>query len=664
MSERRPGPFDDIMGPGGTPQRPEQPPEPEPRETGDPFASPPPTPEPAPPAPSEPEPPTPQPAAPTSDPFATAPVARPARPQEDQYATQAAPPPRPPVRQPSRRRDPLPWIIGGVVFVLALLVFALFLPPFELLASDDDGDSSEIADVCNGVQQSIQDDIPTVPQNLVQESPLRELTANETPCGPLNITLNLNQQTNDPSNLGFYTYDDGAYRKIADATLTTDGTAAQGQLTVLPENVIVLRATGSLIRVEGFLAQGAVDPGAAELLDVLNPVSYSPATVGDGSLVGGVDTALAGTFEVVPVIRADVQEEVIAVENILQTDVSTQAHIDAIAAQVNELDLAGIELEYGCFGSSLSGQFTEFLVSLNAAIAEEKRISVVVPDSVACANFGPYNLRDIADVADFIKLTPVRDQSIYREATIEMLRAALSTGVPRAKLLLVVSAYSSLRDPAGAVVPINGRDALAIAALPTLVEGEPPLAPGSDALFRGNRIDPSSGATGIAWNEQSMTASFSYESEGTFTYWLENSFSVPFKLDLVSRFQIAGVAVDDASDAEGLADVWIPIGQYADSGAPTLLRPNPAAFALEWRVDGGVVENEVGPSFRWTVADQAGGQCSFGPASAVDHCVTLVVSDGELRVGTELRVEVAAEEPAEGEEDGEASPTPTTTPET
>ncbi|HEX5940211.1 MAG TPA: hypothetical protein VFZ12_07605 [Dehalococcoidia bacterium] len=560
----------------------------------------------------------------------------------------------------------MPYIIGGVVFVLALLVFALFLPPFELLASDDDGGSSQIADVCNGVQQSIQDDIPTIPQNLVQESPLRELTANETPCGPLNITLNLNQQTDDPNNLGFYTFEDGLYRKIADATLTTDGTAAQGQLEVLPENVIVLRATGSFIHVEGTFAGGAVDPAGAELLDVLNPVSYSPATVGDGTLVGGVDTSLTGNFEVVPVIRADVQEEVIAVENILQTGVSTETHVTSIATQINELDLAGIELEYGCFGSSLSQQFTDFLVALNAAIAEEKRISIVVPDPVSCANFGPYALRDIADVADFIKLTPVRDQSIYREATIEMLRNALSTGVPRAKLLLVVSAYSTVRDPAGAALPINARDALAIAALPTLVEGEQPLEPGTDAVFRGNRIDPSSGATGIAWDEQSMTVSFSYESEGTFTYWLENSFSIPFKLDLVSRFQIAGVAIDDASDLEGLADVWIPIGQYKDSGAPTLLSPNPAAFALEWRVDGATVDNEVGPSFRWTVTDQAGGQCSFGPASAVDHCITLIVSDAELRVGTELRVQVAGEEGEEdGEEDGEATATatPTATPE-
>ncbi|MPZ21977.1 MAG: hypothetical protein GEU28_00160 [Dehalococcoidia bacterium] len=231
------------------------------------------------------------------------------------------------------------------MFVLALLVFALFLPPFELLSGDDDASSpAQIADVCDGVSASIPGDIPTVPQNLVAESPLRELEANTEPCGPLDIILNLTTMTQDGENLGFYTHDNGAYRPVVDAVLTSDGTAVEGQLPQLPENVIVMRRTAAALRVEGFLPEGAAIDSAAPpgLLTAVNPVAYSPQV--DGALLG-VAPAVTGEFQVVPVIRADTEDEVTAAETILGNDVAAQTHIQAITTEITNNGYDGIEID-------------------------------------------------------------------------------------------------------------------------------------------------------------------------------------------------------------------------------------------------------------------------------------------------------------------------------
>ncbi|MEX2238706.1 MAG: hypothetical protein WEB00_14375 [Dehalococcoidia bacterium] len=681
MTERRPGPFDDLMG-GGSPRKPDKPREEPPRE--EPAATPPPPP----PAAGEPrpspfgealggerreplpepfpawgadEPPRREPRPPAADAFSTAPFPASQR-GDPRYMAAPTAPVRTARRSPSRgrSRDPLPYIIGGIVFVLALLVFALFLPPFELLGNENNNaPTSEIPNVCDGVEQSIRENIPAAPQNLVPVSPLRDLSANQLPCGPLDITLNLTNLEQDPAGLGFYTYDNNSYRRIADATLTTDGTAVTGQLAQLPENVLVMRSTGSSVRVEGLLPGGAtLDEAAASVVDVVNPIAFSPNPLADGSLIGGVD-AVSGDFEVIPVIRADAPEEMLAVETMLSDEALRTAHATAIVALVVDQALAGIELEYGCFGPTLGDAFTQFIIALDSAIGADKRLSVIVPAPDVCANFGPYALQDLGEVVDFIKLAPIRDQAIYREATIQQLRNALTAGVPRNKLILIISAYSTFRAPDGSVNVIKETEALALAATPTLVEGEPPLAAGTQAVFRGDRIDASSGASGIAWNDEALAVKFSYEENGTYEYFLENQFSIPFKLDLVARFQIAGVAVDDASSTEGLADVWTPIASYVQGGAPTLLKPAPEAFVLEWRVDGTVVPNETGPSFRWTAVDQPGGVCTFGPTTAAQRCVTLVVSDGDIRVGSELTVDVAAADPGGGDETPTATPTET-----
>jgi hypothetical protein len=666
MTERRPGPFDDLFG-GRQPERgqPPSPPGPESRPP-EPEALPPESPreEPPPQEPPEELPPRREPpAAPASDPFATAPLSRPVQPAAAEPPSRTSPATRaqPPVRRPAKSgRDPIPYLIGGVVFILALLVFALFLPPLELLNDDDESSPEVIATVCDGVTQEIADDIPTVPPGLTAESPLRLLSAETEPCGPLNIGLNLNSQTDDGTGLGFYTFAESSYRKLADATLTEDGTVAEGQLEVLPENVIVLRRTASTVRVEGFLPSGlSPDPAAQGVIGVVAVESYTPGQA--GSIAGSPPTLTVEGAEVIPVVRADNQAEVDAVDALLQSDVDTDAHIEALRVQVVDNNLAGIELDYGCLSTSLSSDLTNLVLGINTAIGEDRRLSIVVPGPDSCPNFGAYNLQELGEIVDFIKLMPVRDQTTYRQDMAQILSTAVAV-VPRQKLLLVIPTLSTFRGPDGVIQLVSEQEALARAAVPTLNSGDQPAAPGDELTFIGRRVDPASGASALSWSDSDLAVKFSYEDEGTFTYWIENSFSIAFKLDLAARFQIAGVAVENASDDPVLADAWTPIGTFVENSAPTLVKPNPASFALEWRVDGQVQEGESSPTFVWAAVAVAATGC-VAPVEPGQHCVTLVVADGDIRVGGEVLVTVE-EAGAEGEEgvEGETSPTPTATP--
>jgi hypothetical protein len=657
VSERRPGPFDDIFGGGGQPPPSEPTPPPPPREEesfvggklpDEPRATEPPPPEPL---AEEPAPP-PQ---PLREPQYT-PTAPYGRPSELSYTATRPLGPPPTAVKPPRRFDPIPYIIGGVVFLLALLVFALFLPPFELLADDDDDSPEVIADVCQGVTQTIEEEIPTIPTGLEALSPLRLLEANEEPCGPLNIGLNLTTQTDDGSNLGFYTYVDNTYRKEADAELTADGTVAQGQLEVLPENIIVLRRVASSVRVEGFLPAGqTVDADGQGVLQTVTVEAYAP--VADGTLSGGPPDPVSGV-EVIPVVRADTEDEDAAVDNLLQSDVALQAHVEARAAQVQENSLPGIEIDYGCIDPSLRDRFTNFVLSLSSAIGIDRRLSIVVPapegpEGSPCLNFGAYDLRGLADVADFIKLMPIRNQPTYRQSMSQVLSTAVAE-VPRQKLILVVSAYGTVLSPDGARQLIAPANALAIAATPVLNTGSNPTPAGQELIFIGRRIDQESGASGIAWSDDDLSVTFSYEEDGTFQYWVENAFSIAFKLDLAARFQLAGVAVDDASGAPGLANVWAPLRDLIENGLPTLVKPNPDSFTPEWRVDGQPVEGANGTVFNWTAVSSAGGGC-VATIEAGQHCITLVVSDGEVRAGSEVLIAVT-------EAAGTPTPTPTATP--
>jgi hypothetical protein len=166
----------------------------------------------------------------------------------------------------------------------------------------------------------------------------------------------------------------------------------------------------------------------------------------------------------------------------------------------------------------------------------------------------------------------------------------------------------------------------------------------------------SEGATGLRWSDDAAAISFSFGAPTDRTVYIENVFSVGFKLEQVQSYALGGVAVADASAHRDVANIWPAVNQLLEAGTVNLVRPNGDALVPRWEApDGGTLDAAAGPSVVWR-ADEAG-----------TYTLRMLFSDGDLVFGREIKVEVKAKPaaaptplvtfPAE-----EPTPTPTPTP--
>jgi len=136
----------------------------------------------------------------------------------------------------------------------------------------------------------------------------------------------------------------------------------------------------------------------------------------------------------------------------------------------------------------------------------------------------------------------------------------------------------------------------------------------------GVNIDKSSGLTGLVWSPDAACVAFTYKSgSSTATVWLENFYSVGFKLEFITKYKLGGVAVEDGSESESqaLGNIWTAITPFAASGQPLLLQPNGADLTPKWKTSKGNVEGGQRGSVKWTTPPDPG-----------NYTVTLSLSDG------------------------------------
>jgi hypothetical protein len=203
--------------------------------------------------------------------------------------------------------------------------------------------------------------------------------------------------------------------------------------------------------------------------------------------------------------------------------------------------------------------------------------------------------------------------------------------VPRvgaSKLLLTITPLSRERGVDG-VRALALTDALGLASMPS-IDPAGPVASGSEVQASGlNLGDPVAGG-GLTWDDTARSVVFNYTGAGGLrTVWLANAFSEAFKLDLARRYQLGGIAIDDVSEQVADAGIAALAGQYASSGAVDLVKPNGDMLTPRWQASDGELTSDVGMSVTWSAPEEAG-----------TYTLTLIVSDGVLRVGRELSVVV------------------------
>jgi hypothetical protein len=216
--------------------------------------------------------------------------------------------------------------------------------------------------------------------------------------------------------------------------------------------------------------------------------------------------------------------------------------------------------------------------------------------------------------------------------------------IDRGKVFLVISPFSHEKSKEG-VKPLTFLQAMGIANVMTVVPGpedSQDIVGGRQVIITGDNIHRETGGSGIKWSTETATITFSYRSDDeTRTVWVENFFSVGFKLELVQAFRLGGIAIEDVSEGSGGVDIWAAVESLVRGGVVRLEKPNPDNLRPEWTASAGKIEAPgTGGAATWIPPDE-GGTCE----------ISLIVSDGVSRVGRRLTLEVQAT----------ATPTPTPT---
>lgn len=521
------------------------------------------------------------------------------------------------------------WVVALIVG-LGLLLLILVLPPVSILS--EGGDKEESAQD-GAVVTTVRGDMPRLPEAFEALSSLYEISAPETMQGPLIITVNLREPVLDQRNLALYTFADGKWQRLSSATLVNDGAAAEGEVGKLPENVVVLRRSEKGMEVTGWLPSGgSLDLQAGLAITVLNPVDFAPAA--DGSLVGNpTPVSPEASFRVYPTVRTASPEDVEALNSVLASPDLRRAHVDAILSAVSSGGYDGVDLDYAGMSPARTDEFVEMVETLAEELHRDGRgitLLLPLPNRVGSEwDTGGFDWERLGRAVDYIKVAPEEDQGGYYRRMEDALDF-LTGQVDPVKLLLVVGGLSREKSSEG-IRTLTFSQALALASTPSL-DAEGDIGPGQTVRIVGTNLSEEEGASGLHWDDEALAVTFTYPGRGgKRTVWISNVFSVAFRLDLARRYGLGGVAIEDVSLAAGEANIWPVIQEYAETGSVGLVRPNDELLAPHWSASGGTLDTEVGSAVQWHTPEEPG-----------LYEVTLVVSDGVVRVGQRLVVEVTA----------------------
>ncbi|MGA2286214.1 MAG: glycosyl hydrolase family 18 protein [Dehalococcoidia bacterium] len=517
------------------------------------------------------------------------------------------------------------------MLVLGAILLLLVLPPFSLLSRGGGGGSGSTPNIKTTARKGM----PQLPNGLEAVSAFYDVSVSGNLQGPATITLQLSDAISDGRNLSAYSQEKSGWQRLGDATLGSGGNVVEAKVNDIPPNIVILRRGASARQLIGYLPAGAqISASAAQALSVVDPVDFSPQA--DGSLAGSPTTAtLPAGLPVRPCIRASGSDGAAAVDAIMASPDLRASHVDAILAMVEAGHYDGVEIDYGAIDSLRKDDFSEFLSNLSDQLHLRKLVLTVtapLPEQQGSTwNTGAYDWSRLSQVADLIELSPETDPSVYYKTTQQALQYLIDDSkVAPAKLVLRISPFSVEKGGEG-ISSLTDLDALAIGSVLSADKTDA-ISPGESVNVKATNIDTADGASGISWDSQAEAVSFVYPGlGGARTVWLENAFSIAFKLELAQSLNLGGVAIEDVSDSAGGADIWPVIGTFLDSGKASLAKPNGSLLVPQWEADGGQLQSKATGAVTWVAPDQPG-----------QYHLTLIISDGVARVGQRLVLTVGS----------------------
>jgi hypothetical protein len=565
------------------------------------------------------------------------------------------------LRQRSER-DPAPIIIGGTIVFLALVIVMVFLFS-SVLGGGGGGGSSESSDtveVAPGINGKLSA-MPPLPLGLQPASQYIEFETEE--AVPVTVALPLTDNSSDPTGLGFYEYTETRWQRVTDATLMpAQEFATRGCVQVevgddgsfvgcsdfesVPANLAILRALPQTYQIAASLPHGTSLHGDAGNIQVVSPRDYVPAS--DGS-VQGTPTEIPPneSLAVIPTIVGSSQDTAAVVNDIVADEALRATHVQEITALAIENELDGVDLEYSSVDVDLESEFTSFATSLAESLHRENRkLSLTLPPPTDQRS--AYNWKALGESADYIKILPLADPVAYWE-TMPSALSILSEQLDVRKVLLVISPYS-IEGSGDVSRPIGYLQALAVASEAIIREPSDPtkIESGTTVRLVAKNLDEGEGASPMHWDEDSLTVTFATGGNDRRRVYIENSYSVSFKLELVQSYGLGGLAVADGSAQSDVANVWPTVRDFVTTATVVLIRPSDAMLQPIWQAPGG---GDLGAG--------AGTTATWVAPAAGDYNVVLVVSEGERRIGQNTLIVVK-----KGEDEPSPSPIQTFAPDT
>jgi hypothetical protein len=537
------------------------------------------------------------------------------------------------------QRDPAPIIIGGTIAFLALVIVAVFVFSSVLGGGGNDGSNNNGSGGTTQLAAGIKSRLgvfPTLPPGLTAVSRYVEFEIDK-PGTDADITLLLTDTVPDSTGLGFYTYQSNRWQRVLDVNLSDDKDRGQGDFQPLPSNLAILKVTSQSYIAGASLPSGGSLNGGAGSLSIVTPRDYTP--IADGT-VQGTPTQIAPEegMLIIPTVVGSSEDTASVVNDILSDEALRATHVQQISALVTNNDLDGIDLEYSSVSPDSAAEFTAFVEAAAMELHRaNKKIILTLPPPVAQRS--AYEWDKLGEAVDYIKILPIADPVAYWQTMPDSL-GRLSDVVPTEKVLLVVSPFA-IEGTGDVSRPIGYLRAMVLASSAIVREPTDPqdIVRNVDVQLVAKNLDESEGATSLRWDEDALAVSFSLGGTEHERIYIENSYSVGFKLELIQAYALGGLIVADGSGTSDVADIWPKVRELIDSATVTLRRPNDTMLQPVWTApDGGTLQAEAGSTTAtWT------------PQTEGEQRVILIVSDGDRRFGQEVKIAVGQ---------GEETPTP------
>ena len=563
-------------------------------------------------------------------------------------------------------RDPAPIIIGGTIAFLAIVIVLVFVFSSVIGGGDDNGGGSgQTIQVADGVTGRLIS-MPGLPPGLAAASQYIEFEAEE--AIPVTIALPLTINVSGDAILGFYSFLDGRWQRIAESqvmpsqefatqgclsseTTTGGGLVSCGNFSTVPRNLAVLQVLAQTYTVAASLPSGATLHDDARP-NIVSPRDFSP--VPDGSVVGDASTVnTSNSVQHMPTIIGSSIDTAAAVDDILADESVRASHVQQIVTLVEDGGFDGIDLEYSAVDPDLGSQFTAFVSALSGAFGQSgHRLSLTLPPPGDQRS--AYDWEELGVLADYIKVLPIADPVSYWNNMPDGI-ARLTQDVPPQKILLVLNPFSI--ETGNVARAIGYQSAMVLASRAVVREPDNPdeIIPGATVLLVAESLDEAEGSSPLAWDEDAAAVAFTIGGTDRRRIYFENSYSVGFKLELVQAYGLGGVAVSDASAESDVANIWGRINELVITSTVSLNRPSETMLTPLWQApDGGDLGAGAGTNATW-----------IAPSNGT-YTIVLVVSDGDRRFGQEISVVVNESDDPEAsplETFGPtATPTPTPTP--